>query len=162
MYSLAPLTPPPPPLAGSPNPRPLFYRESRFRRDALNHSAIPPLPLSSKLLTPAFAPKPFFRLRRRSRMCSFAPPPPPVAGSPNPRPLFYRESRFRRDALNHSAIPPLPLLSKLLTPAFAPKPSFRLRRRSRMCSFAPPPPPLAGSPNPVPCFIGNPVSDGTP
>jgi len=42
MCSLAPLTPPPPPLAGSPNPRPLFYRESRFRRDALNHSVYHP------------------------------------------------------------------------------------------------------------------------
>jgi hypothetical protein len=42
MCSLASLTPPPPPLAGSPNPRPLFYRESRFRRDALNHPVYHP------------------------------------------------------------------------------------------------------------------------
>ena len=138
-----------PRLCGVAEPTSLFYRESRFRRDALNHSAIPPIPLSSKLLTPAFAPKPSFRLRRRSRMCSltsFAPPPPPLAGSPNPRPMFYRESRLGRDILNHSAchpklqrrmaIPPLPLSSKLLTPAFAPKPSFRLRQRSRMCIHA--------------------------
>src|SRR4030042_5048656 len=39
-------------------------------------------------------------------LTSFAPPPPPLAGSPNPPFLFYRECRFRRDALNHSAIPP--------------------------------------------------------
>ena len=48
-------------------------------------------------------------------LTSFAPPPPPLAGSPNQRPLFYRESRFRRDALNHSVYHPK--LSRPTTPS---------------------------------------------
>src|SRR3974390_2492075 len=79
------------------------FRRSGFqdrRLKPLGHPSAIPINLLTKLYTPPTS----FRLRRRNRMCSLTPPPPPLAGSPNPCPTF-RESRFRRDALNHSAIP---------------------------------------------------------